>query len=144
MMAIVQFAAFAAFPYATLVMAGTTAVSVLWYVVAGPRPWAWRAALGFLLAYALLDIAFAFDRSGSFHSGFPGGVSPIRFQPFLIREIIGKLWILTALLVIATAVTRKLRPELKWPLLGLGFSVLLFKLSDAVISERLFYISDHI
>jgi hypothetical protein len=143
-MALVQFAAFAAFPYATLVMAGTTAVALLWYIIAGPRAWALRVALGFLVVCSVLDLAFALNRSGGFHSGFPDGTSPIRFQPFLIGEIIGKFWILTALLVLATAVTRKLRPELKWPLVGLGFSVLLFKLSDAVVSERLFYISDHI
>lgn len=143
-MALVQFAAFAAFPYATLVMAGTTAVALLWYILAGPRVWALRVALGFLIVCSVLDLAFALNRSGGFHSGFPDGTSPLRFQPFLIGEIIGKFWILTALLVLATALTRKLCPELKWPLVGLGFSVLLFKLSDAVISERLFYISDHI
>jgi hypothetical protein len=143
-MALVQFAAFAAFPYATLVMAGTTAVALLWYIIAGPRAWALRVALGFLVVCSVLDLAFALNRSGGFHSGFPDGTSPIRFQPFLIGEIIGKFWILTALLVLATAVTRKLRPELKWPLVGLGFSVLLFKLSDTVVSERLFYISEHI
>jgi hypothetical protein len=143
-MALVQFAAFAALPYATLVMAGITAVALLWYIIAGPRIWALRVALGFLIVCSVLDLAFALNRSGGFHSGFPDGTSPIRFQPFLIGEIIGKFWILTALLVLATAFTRKLRPELKWPLVGLGFSVLLFKLSDAVVSERLFYISDHI
>jgi hypothetical protein len=143
-MALVQFAAFAAFPYATLIMAGTTAVALFWDILAGQRARALRVALGFLLVCSLLDLAFALNRSGGFHSGFPDGTSPIKFQPFLIREIIGKFWVMTAILVLAIAVTRKLLPERKWPLVGLGFSVLLFKLSDAVISERLFYISDHI
>jgi hypothetical protein len=133
-MALVQFAAFAAFPYATLVMAGTTAVALLWYIIAGPRAWALRVALAFLIVCSVLDLAFALNRSGGFHSGFPDGTSPIRFQPFLIGEIIGKFWILTALLVLGTAVTRKLRPELKWPLVGLGFSVLLFKRNGCFIS----------
>lgn len=47
-------------------------------------------------------------------------------------------------MTVATAITRKLRPELKWPLIGLGSSILVFKMSDAVIAERLFFIRDHI
>ena len=145
-MAVLQFIAFTSFPYATLVMAGTTAVASVWYLssFAGLRLRAWGVVLGFLLVCAALDLAFALNRSGGFRSGFPAETSPIQFQPSVIVENIGKLWILTAVLTAATAISRKLRPELKWPLLGLGISILLFKFSDAVVAERLFFISDHI
>jgi len=44
----------------------------------------------------------------------------------------------------ATAATRRLRPEVKWTLLGLGLSNLLFVMGDAVASEPVFFLSDHI
>lgn len=141
-MALLQFVAFAAFPYATLMMAGTTAVAALWYAFTAPRQ-IWRVAV-FLFVCAIPDIAFALHGSGGFRISFPDETSVFRFQPFLIPPTIGKLWSLTAILVIATASTKKLRPEVKWTLVGLGLTTLLLKLGDVFVSERLFFFSDHI
>jgi hypothetical protein len=143
-MAIVQFVAFTAFPYATLMMAGTTTVAAIWYILAGPRQAAWRVVVVFMLACGLPDIAFALHGSGGSRISFPGEKSLIKFQPFVMYQMIGKLWLLTMILVLAVLVTRKLRPDVKWPLVGLGLSTLLLKMGDAVVSEHAFFLSDHI
>lgn len=143
-MALLQFVAFTAFPYGTLMMAGTTAAASLWYIFNRPRESAWILVLGFLLVCAAADIGFAVHGASGFHYSFPGETSLIRFQPSLVAKSIGKLWLVTAILVAATAFSRKLRPELKWPLVGLGLSNMFFVLGDAVIPERIFYLSDHI
>ena len=143
-MALLQFMAFAAFPYATLIMAGTTAFAAFWFIFASPHRRPWRTVLLYFFICFLSDIGFALHGSAGFKAGFPDKSSPIKLQLFLVGQMIGKLWILTAILVIATAATKKLSPVVKWPLVGLGFSTLIFKLSDAVFSERLFFISDHI
>jgi hypothetical protein len=139
----VQFVAFTAFPYATLMMAGMTAVAAIWYVLAGPRRSAWRVLLGFLFVCALLDLTFALHGSGGYRLSFPDQTSLIRFQPYLVGKAIGKLWVLTTLLVAATAMSPKVRPEVKWTLVGMGLSNLSFVLGDAFVSERVFYLSDH-
>lgn len=142
MMAFLQFAAFTAFPYATLMMAGTTAVAAIWYAFAGPRN-SWRVLLGFLLVCGFADIAFALHGSGGFRLSFPDQSSLIRFQPSLLGGLIGKLWFLTGVLVVAIALSRKLSPDVKWPLLGMGLTNMLFKLGDAFVTERVFFLSDH-
>ncbi len=144
LMAFLQFAAFTAFPYATLIMAGTTAAAALWYIFSLARYSAWRVVLGFFLVCLLADVAFAFHGSGGFHFGFPDQTALIRFQPSLAVKSIGKLWFLTGILVAATAMTSRLRPEAKWPLVGMGVSNILFILGDTIVSERLFLLSDHI
>ena len=75
---------------------------------------------------------------------FPIQTALIRFQPSIAGKSIGKLWFLTGILLATTAMTSKLRPEVKWPLVGMGVSNMLFVLGDAVVSERLFLLSDHI
>jgi hypothetical protein len=144
MMAFLQFAAFTAFPYATLMMAGTTAVAAFWYIFAGPRKSGWLVVLGFSLACALPDLAFALHGFGGSRLSFPDQTSLIKFQPSLVSLPIGKMWLLIAILVVATATTRKLRPEVKWPLVGLGLTNILLALGDTVVSERIFFLSDHI
>ena len=71
LMAFLQFVAFTAFPYATLIMAGTTAAAALWYIIALARYSAWRVVLCFFLVCFLADVAFALHGSGGFHFGFP-------------------------------------------------------------------------
>ena len=144
LMAVLQFVAFTFFPYGTLMMAGTTAVAACWYVFARHRDSAWLTVLGFALVCAFADISFAMHGSGGFRYGFPDQTSLVRFQPSLAVKAIGRLWLLTGILVAATATTRKLRPEVKWPLVGLGLSTMLFILGDALVSERLFLLNTHI
>jgi len=144
MMAVLQFVAFTFFPYGTLMMAGTTAVAASWYVLARHRDSAWQVVLAFLFICAIADLAFALHGSAGFHYGFPDQASLIRLQPSLAANAMGKMWFLTGILVAATAMTHKLPPEVKWPLVGLGLSTILFVLGDAVVSERLFLLNTHI
>jgi len=142
-MAALQFVAFTAFPYATMMMAGTTAIAAIWYLFAGPRTSRWRVVLGFTVVCALLDLAFALHGSGGFRLSFPDQTSLIMFQPHLLGKTIGKVWILTGIMVVVAALTPRVRPEVKWPLVGMGLSNMLFALGDAFVSERVFYLSDH-
>jgi hypothetical protein len=143
-MAILQFVAFTAFPYATLMMAGTTAVAVVWFLFAGNGRSHYRVLLGFFLACALSDTAFALHGSGGYRLSFPGQAPLFRFQPYLIGPVIGKVWIVIAALVVVTALTPRLRPEAKWTLVGLGLTNIILALGDSVVSERIFLLSNHI
>jgi hypothetical protein len=143
LMAVLQFVAFTFFPYGTLVMAGTTAVAVSWYILARRRNSAWHVVLGFVLVCAFADIAFALHGSGGFRYSFPDQTSLINFQPATAGKSIGRLWLLTGILVAATVMTRKLRPEVKWPLVGMGVTTMFFILGDAIFSERLFLLGIH-
>jgi len=141
-MALLQFMAFTAFPYATLMMAGITAVAIVWYL--RHKNSAWRVVVGFMLVCAIADITFALHGSAGFRLGFPDQTSLLKFEPSLLSKSIGRLWVLTGLLTTATAITRKLRAEVKWPLVGLGLSNMLFVLGDAFVSEPVFFLSGHI
>lgn len=144
LMAVVQFVAFAALPYATIIMAGTTAVAVLYFAFTRFRELPWRILLSFVLVCGLFDLTFAMRGSGSFGLSFPGNNHLFSFQPALIARSIGKVWILIAVLVVVAAATKKLRPEIKWTLVGLGLSNIVFTLGDAFVSERLFLMGVHI
>ena len=143
-MAVVQFIAFAALPYATIIMAGTTAVAVLYFALTGFRELPWRILLGFVFVCGLLDLTFAMRGSGSFGLSFPGNNHLINFQSELIARSIGKTWILIAVLLVVVATTKKLRPEIKWTLVGLGLTNIVFALGDAFVSERIFLMGVHI
>ncbi len=143
-MAVLQFIAFAAFPYATLVMAGTTAVSASWYIFSRARDSAWLTVLGFFLVCSLADVAFLLHGSAGFRTGTPDQSSLIHLQLSLVSKSIGRLWVFTGVLVAATAISRKLLSEVKWPLVGLGLANMFFVLGDAVVPERSLFLSDHI
>ena len=143
MMALLQFVAFTALPYATLMMAGTTAVAAGWYLFAGPGNSRWQVVLAFAIVCGVADIGFALHGSGGFRLSFPDQTSLIKFQPSLVHGLIGKLWFLTGVLLVAVALSRKLSPEIKWPLIGMGLTNMLFKLGDAFVAERVFLLSDH-
>ena len=142
-MAFLQFFALAAFPYATLIMVGVTAVAGMWYLLSDSSKRAWRVLLTYFLLCACADVVFLLHGQGSFRTGTPGQSSFIHFQPALLPLIIGKLWVLMAILVIATAVTRKLEPEVRYPLLGLGLSTMLLLFGDAVVPQRVLFLTDH-
>ena len=144
LMAVVQFVAFAALPYATIIMAGTTAVATLYFAFTRFRELPWHILLSFLLVCGLLDLTFAMRGSDAFGLSFPGHTRLIRFQPALLVLSIGKMWILIAILVVVAATTKKLRPEIKWTLVGLGLTNIVFALGDAFVSERIFLMGTHI
>jgi hypothetical protein len=143
-MVVLQFIAFAAFPYATLMMAGTTAVSASWYIFSRVHDSAWRTVLGFFLVCSLADVAFLLHGSAGLRAGTPDQSSLIHLQLSLVSKSIGRLWLLTGVLVAATAISRKLLPEVQWPLVGLGLANMFFVLGDAVVPERTLFLSDHI
>jgi hypothetical protein len=142
-MAFLQFFAFAAFPYATLVMAGTTAVAAAWDILSGSGKSAWRTLLFYLLVCAFADAVFLLYGHGSFRTGTPGQSSLIHLQLSLLPMMIGKLWVVMAVLVVAVALTRNVMPEVKWPLLGLGLTTMVLVLGDSVVPERVLFLSDH-
>lgn len=144
LMVVAQFVAFAALPYATIMMAGTTAVTALYFALTRPRDLPWRILLGFLLVCGFCDLAFAMRGSGTFGLSFPGDAPLVRFQPSLLLPAIGKMWILIAILVVVAATSQKLRPEIKWTLVGLGLTNITFALGDAFVSERAFLMGVHI
>ena len=143
MMAALQWFAFASFPYATLLMAGTTAIAVLWYLSSHFERTRWQIVLGYLLICLASDSVFLLQGSGGFRTSSPSHSALIHFQPFLVPRIIGNLWIVIAGLVIAAA-TSKLLPEVKWSLVGLGVSSLIFQLGDAVVPGTTLLLSEHI
>lgn len=141
-MAVLQFVAFTAFPFATMMMAGLTAIPVIWYVVSAPKRIS--RVIIFTLGCAIPDIAFAVHDSAGFRLSFPDEGSIFHFYPYLIPQMIGKSWLLTALLVLAVALAKKLPPDIKWPLVSLGLANLLLKFGDVFVSESAFFLSDHI
>lgn len=143
-MAALQFAAFAALPYTTLMMAGTTAIGVLYFALMRPRALPWRQLLGFVFVCGVSDMAFAMRGSSGFGLSFPDNGSLIRFQPALLSPAIGKTWLLIACLVVFAALSKKLRPETKWTLVGLGITNIVLALGDAFLSERAFLMGNHI
>jgi hypothetical protein len=143
LMAFVQWFAFATFPYAMVMMAGTTAIAASWYVFSGTHKSAWRIVLGYALACFLLDLAFLFYKSTGFRTGMPDQKSLIHLQLSLLPSMIGKLWVLVGLLVVATSFCRKLAPEVKWTLIGMGVTNMLFVLADVVVPEATLMLSDH-
>ncbi len=143
LMALVQCSAFATFPYAVVMMAGTTAVAACWYVLSRAHKVAWRIVLGYALLCFVLDSAFLFYKFTGFRTGLPGQKSLIHIQLSLLPLMIGKLWILMGVLVVATLVSRKLAPEVKWTLAGMGVTSMLFVLADAVVPESTLMLSDH-
>jgi hypothetical protein len=142
-MAFLQFFAFAAFPYATLMMAGTTAVAASRYILSGTHKSSWRTVLVFLLVCAFADMSFLLYGHGGFRSGAPEQTSLIHLQLSVLPDMIGRLWVLMGVLVVATALSHNLIPEVKWPLLGLGLSNMVLVLGDAVVPERVLFLSDH-
>jgi hypothetical protein len=142
-MAFLQFVAFASFPYATLMMAGTTAVAASWYVLSRAHDSAWRTVLAYAVVCALADVAFLLHGSPGFRTGSPDQSSLIHLNLSMVTRVIGRLWVLTGVLVVATAMSRKLLPQVKWPLVGLGLANVLCVLGDAVVPERTLFLSNH-
>lgn len=143
LMALVQCFAFAVFPYTVVMMAGTTAVAASWRVLSRTHKPAWRIVLGYALACFLLDSAFLLYKFAGFRTGLPGQKSLIHVQLSLLPLMIGKLWVLMGLLVGAILASRKLAPDVKWTLAGMGVTNMLFVLADAVVPESTLMLSDH-
>lgn len=139
-MALLQLLALTVFPYATLLMAGITAVSIFAQPIRMAVVETWRIPLLYALTCGLLDCGFLLHGS----VGFYANSSPsIHLQPQVLPHLIGGNWLLILGSTIAVAITKKLSPEVKWPLVGMGASNALLMLGDAVVPATKILLSHH-
>jgi hypothetical protein len=135
-MCFLQAAAFAMFPYATLIMAGTTGVAVLADLAMQLRIKHLWMVVAYGTACALIDIAFLWSRLSR------GGQHPrlalISLHPSRALDLAGGAFLLLALLTIATAIAPATGTRgTKWTLVGLGVANSLLMLGDTVFSPAL-------
>lgn len=140
-MAVLQFLALAMFPYATLMMAGLTAIAVLGGRYLFVKRNAFLTVVAYGIVCGIIDAAFAMSGPLGFYNEHSS--SPIHFQPSLLPHLIGGNFLLLGLLVLAVALGRDIESEVKWPLIGLGVSNLLLLLGDAVIPAKSVLLSHH-
>ncbi len=134
---VLQALAFAMFPYATLLMAGSTfVVAVAFFESLSPRRWV-KTIVPYGVACAAIDFMFLLRRRlgpGTHVSNF----SLFSLRPSHIFDLTGGALIL---LVLLSALTVVLPPfgsrGAKWTLAGLGFSNLFLILADAVFAPSL-------
>jgi hypothetical protein len=139
-MAVLQLLALSVFPYATLMMAGLTAVSVLFEICFRDHRGAWHIPLLYGIACTAMDgvflqhgfVGFYATRSHFFH-----------FQPRLLPHLVGGNWLLLCLLTVITALIKNLAAETKWPLVSLGIATLLLMLGDAIVPATTLLLSHH-
>jgi hypothetical protein len=139
-MGAVQLLGLAVFPYATLMMAGITAVSVLWETVAGVQPRELQVPLLYGISCAVLDGAFVLHGSLDLYGTHS---SIIHFQPKLMLHLIGGGWLLLVLLTVATGLSKALPPAVKAPLVGLAATNALLMLGDVIVSPTKILLSHH-
>ncbi len=139
-MAVLQLLALSAFPYATLMMAGLTFVSISWQLLSrGPRG-VWQIPLVYGVACAVADGAFLMRGSLNIYASHS---SPVYFQPQLLPHLVGGAWLVLCLLTLATVLSKTLPAEVKWPLVGLGTTTALLMLGDAVVPSTVLLLSSH-
>lgn len=140
-MAVIQLLALSAFPYATLMMAGITFVSVSGQLLSpGEARHAWHIPLVYGAACAVADGIFL--RRGSM-AIYASHSSTLHFQPQLLPSLVGGVWLLLCLLTVATAFSKTFPAEVKWPLVGLGGTNVLLMLGDSVVPSTVLLLSAH-
>jgi hypothetical protein len=140
-MGVLQLCALSVFPYATLMMAGLTFVSVSWRVLSrGGARGAWHIPIVYGVACAVADGAFLMSGSLNIYASHS---SPFRLQPQLLPHLVGGAWLLLCLLTVATVLIKNLPAEVKWPLVGLGTTNALLMLGDAVVPSTVLLLSQH-
>jgi hypothetical protein len=139
-MALLQLLALSVFPYATLMMAGLTAVSVLSQICFGNLPGMWRIPLFYGIACAAVDAAFLRDGSVGFYATRS---HLLHFQPALLPHLVGGNWLLLCLLTVGIALSKNFPGEIKWPLVGLGIANLILMLGDAIVPATTILLSHH-
>jgi hypothetical protein len=142
-MAVLQLFACASFPYATLLMAGTTAIAAAWDVLTRSKESAWRAILWYAFCCAALDSIFMLRGAPVFRSGMAGEAPLIQFQAAALPSLMGKLWFFLGGLCVAVALSRKLAPEVRWTLVGLGVANMLMLLGDALVPGPPMFLTNH-
>jgi hypothetical protein len=139
-MGVLQLLALSTFPYATLMMAGLTFVSVSWQLFSRSPRNSWQVPLVYGAACAIADAAFLMRGSLNIYASHS---SPIHFQPQLLPHLVGGAWLLLCLLAVATLLSKTLPAEVKWPLVGLGATNSLLMLGDAVVPSTVLLLSSH-
>ena len=139
-MGVLQFLTLSAFPYGTLMMAGLTFVSVLWWMFSRTPRGTWRIPLAYGAACAIADGLFLMRGSFDIYASHS---SPIHFQLQLLPHLIGGTWLLLCLLTVVTVLTKNLPAEVKWPLAGLGATNAVLMLGDTVVPSSVLLLSHH-
>ena len=142
-MVFLQFVACASFPYATLLMAGITAVAATCHVIVNGRRSAWQTILGYACACAAVDLAFILRGAPIFHAGLPGEAPLFHFQGAALLSQMGKLWLFIGVLCGVVAVSRQLAAEIRWALVGLGVANMLMLLGDAFVPGPPMFLTNH-
>ena len=143
LMFLLQLFALATFPYATLVMAGVTAIAGACQILKLRRASAWRAIAIYGLLCALVDIAFVSHGSGFARMSLPGASPLFLFQLSVLRGQMGKLWFFIGFVSAAVAYNRQLATGVRWTLVGLGVSNMLMLLGDAFVPGPPFFLTNH-
>jgi len=138
-MAFLQLMALAVFPYATLMMAGLTAISVLFHIRTADKN-TWVIPIVYGAACALLDGDFVWHSSLGFYDKH---ASAIHIQPHLLPKFIGGNWLLMVGLTAGIGISRKLPSPIRWTLFGLGATNVLLMLGDVVVPASTILLSHH-
>ncbi|MGC2060977.1 MAG: hypothetical protein WA653_22140 [Candidatus Sulfotelmatobacter sp.] len=139
-MAGLQLLALACFPYATMVMAGLTFVSLLGQIFSSGLRKSWLLPLAYGAACAVADAAFLMRGSMNIYASH---VSLIHFQPGLLPHLARGTWLLLGLLTVAVAISKSIPLEVKLPLAGLGATVMVLMLGDAFVPSTVLLLSGH-
>ena len=141
-LAATQFAAFATFPYATLMMIGITAVSVLGLLVSRRSDLSWSRIVVYGFACGTFDVVF-FLHGGDTVSSSATHSPLIRLDLSILPHRIGGMWLVLAMLTASIFLIRELAPEIRWTLAGMGAANLFLLLGDVLFSEAALQMSHH-
>jgi hypothetical protein len=154
-MALVQYVALRIFPYATVMMVGITAVSLVGELFGGEssgqeslgedsfgeeKRTRWATVVVYGLVCGVADGAFALRGPLQFYGSRS---SMFVFQPRLLLHLIGGNWLLLCLLVVAVGFSQSMAAPVKWPLVGLGLTNLILMLGDVMVPARTILLSHH-
>src|SRR5579862_1239784 len=135
-MGALQAVAFAMFPFATLLMAGTSFVIVAACFTGAFSRDRIKAFFLYGLACAAIDFTFLLRRLTP--GGHDSQFALFRFRPSHIFDLTGgALILLIVLTILVVAIPPVGSREAKWTLVGLGFSNILLMLADVVFSPSL-------
>ena len=147
-MAVSQFIAFTAFPYTTLLLAGTTAIVAAVALLGRRLDAPWREWVGFAVLCGALDSAYLL-LSGASHAATAVTVRDPLFSfslgrlPFMLQGHSKMLLLLVVTTAACAAVAERNMREAKWVMASLGTATLLLSFADLFVNPML-QVSDHI
>jgi hypothetical protein len=141
-MFLIQGFAFAMFPFATIMMAGTTSFAVLAFLFNRGRLPNWTIVILFGLACTAVDLGYCLRNWPAGSENFTASL--IEFHPEVIMRNLTSESVLLAALTVATAVIPTPGPrEAKWTVVGLGSSCTVLLFGDAVFAPGALQVSYH-